>query len=83
MTQFRQMTDEELKAKASSWLPRKFQSRMDELLALNGEGRLSAQQRVELEGLLDEVERLAIESAAAKIVQKLPEKINKPMEPRR
>jgi hypothetical protein len=56
----------EIECKAQSWLPEGSQNRLSELLQSNRKRVLTEKETEELEGLLDEVEANAKESAAAK-----------------
>lgn len=65
---FEKLSESELRHKAAEWFPADDQKQLDKLLALNGEGRITPDQEEQLEALLDEVERIASESAAAKVI---------------
>ena len=54
------LSDEELEALADSILAPSAQSRLDELLAINTEGQLTADQQSELDLLLAKVDQLTI-----------------------
>jgi len=54
------LSDGELEALADSMLAPSAQARLDDLLERNAEGRLSSDEKVDLDGLLEKVDQLTI-----------------------